>query len=219
VQTEFSRRLTQAANESRKVPPLNHGRAVFIAKECGVSQEAVRKWFSGESTPKNDKLKELAELLEVDEAWLAFGKKPELDRKELRQHATATDGGVYLLYGMAQLAGASAAFPAKKVESQPADLYVIYNGAQYPLYVSVGIEGDQGVYTFLLPKEHAEVTCVGVVRLSHVRYQLIRLDPELVAKHQTKKSGALSIEVTRKGSEYTTGRDVWHRIDSFGDLK
>lgn len=217
MHTDFSRRLVQACSESRKVPPAYKGRGKYLADALKVSQETTRKWLSGEARPTPDKMKALAELLEVDEAWLAIGTTPELDRREKHAHAQAVDGSIYLVYGMVLLAGGSPAFPKKKAEGAPVDLYAIFNGTQYSIYVAAAQEKD-GAYTFYLPKEYAEVTCIGVVPLSHTRFMFLHLTPDLIGKHKASKQGGIAVEISKKGSEFATGRDVWPRLDSFDDL-
>jgi hypothetical protein len=62
--TKFQARLTQACNESKDIPPYGKGRQTVLANLMGKSQEAVRKWFSGESMPRGEESREkLASIL------------------------------------------------------------------------------------------------------------------------------------------------------------
>ncbi|HRI57961.1 MAG TPA: helix-turn-helix transcriptional regulator [Anaerolineae bacterium] len=45
----------------------------WLAREAGVSQEAVRKWLEGSSLPTGSRFASLAKLLGVDVAWLRDG--------------------------------------------------------------------------------------------------------------------------------------------------
>jgi transcriptional regulator with XRE-family HTH domain len=83
----FARRLNQVIEESDLLPPYNQGRYTWISeqlrKQFGVevTRETVRKWVWGETIPRNEKLKALAKLFDVDEGWLAFGITSEVNKK------------------------------------------------------------------------------------------------------------------------------------------
>ena len=49
---EFKDRLRKVCQDNPDIPLFNKGQQTFIAQKVGVSQEAVRKWFHGESKPK-----------------------------------------------------------------------------------------------------------------------------------------------------------------------
>ncbi len=216
---DFTRRLAQACDESPNIPPHGHGRQVHIAKKLKVSQEAVRKWFVGEARPKVQLMRQLAALLEVDEAWLSLGIKPELDRKEKRAHSARSDGAVYMLFGLFSMAGGACAFPSQNdPRSEYIDFYAILNGVQFPIHVSVGRESSKGVHEFVVPKEYDDVRCVGVVPLGNTRFHLVDLQKTLVDRHKQRKSGSFAVTIHRVGSDYTTGADKWPRLESMGDL-
>ena len=90
----FKDRLRQACDDSAIIPEYGKGRQVAVAKRLGVTQEAVRKWFSGEAVPKSDKMRELADYLEVDEGWLALGLRPEMGRDDRRKANRQSSGAV-----------------------------------------------------------------------------------------------------------------------------
>lgn len=212
---EFSRRLSQACDDNPLIPAYGQGRQAHIAKRLKVTQEAVRKWFSGESRPKPKKMSQLATLLESDEAWLSLGIKPEIDRKQKRAHGEQNEGAVFFLFGLCTMAGATCAFPANPSHI---DFYAIYKGVQYPMHVSVGRETSKGVYEFYLPKEYNETRCIGVVPLGHTRFHFIHLQQKLIDAHKQKKAGGYAVTLNRKGSEYHTGADQWPKFETMGDL-
>lgn len=94
------KRLVQACDESKLIPPPHKGRQQVIAERIGVAPEAVSKWFKAVSMPRPDKMERLAELLQVDQSWLAFGINPERDRQERKAHAREIDGAVHLVMGL-----------------------------------------------------------------------------------------------------------------------
>lgn len=216
---EFAKRLKQACDQNQAVPPYGHGRQAFVAKKLKVTQEAVRKWFTGDSRPKPRKMTQLAHLLESDEAWLALGVQPEVDRREKRSHGTKTEGAVFFGFGLMTMAGASAAFPSPgDPRSEYVDFYAIYQGAQYPIHISLGREVSKNVYEFIVPKEYEHIRTIGVVQLSHTRYHLLNLSPKFIDRHKQRKGGDFAVSCGRKGSEYATGADTWPRVESFGDI-
>jgi transcriptional regulator with XRE-family HTH domain len=216
---DFEKRLAQACDESPNIPPYGHGRQVYIANKLKVSQEAVRKWFTGESRPKVQKMRQLATLLEQDEAWLSLGIKPEMDRREKRAHGRRSDGAVYMLFGLFSMAGGACAFPSEEdPRSDYIDFYAILNGVQFPIHAAVGRETSKNVYEFVVPREYGQVRSVGVVPLTNTRFHLIDLQKALVDRHRQKKAGAFAIHLNRIGSDYMTGADKWPRLESLGDI-
>ena len=69
---EFAERLDQALIQYPQAPS-GHGRQRWLAMKLGVSDETVRKWIIGQAHPNRQRMRELAALLEQDEAWLALG--------------------------------------------------------------------------------------------------------------------------------------------------
>ncbi len=70
---EFVKRLKESCNANPNVPPERMGRQAAIAQSIGVVPEAVSRWFSGETMPNNDRMRDLARYLGVEVGWLAMG--------------------------------------------------------------------------------------------------------------------------------------------------
>lgn len=70
LREEFSKRLAQA---SRRAKLDEHGRGIAIARALGVTSKAVSKWFNAEAMPRQDKMNELANYLDVSPFWLQHG--------------------------------------------------------------------------------------------------------------------------------------------------
>lgn len=207
---DFYRRFKQVCDDSQIVPEYGHGRQVYIAQKLKVTQEAVRKWFSGDSRPRTAKMRELAKLLEVDEAWLSLGVEPEMDRSEKRLHTQKSDGAVYLLYGAMMMEGIHCAFPGEKDPRRGyVDLYGIYKGLQYAVHVSAAREVSKNVFEFILPRETSDVRCVGVVKVGNFSFHAVNFPPDKLEQHKERKGGQFRILVSRKDGEYSTGADVW----------
>ncbi len=73
VINEFSKRMNIVA-DMLKIPPLGKNRQSVLGKMFGVSQEAARKWISGESMPQLSKCIEIAQKANVSVEWLLTGK-------------------------------------------------------------------------------------------------------------------------------------------------
>ena len=84
----FSKRLKEAMRRAG----VDAGSPTRIAREFNlryhgdaVTTQAVRKWLAGKSLPSQDKMRALAQWLDVPPQWLRFG---EVERKEDRAHIT-----------------------------------------------------------------------------------------------------------------------------------
>lgn len=216
---DFYRRLKQVCDDSPIIPPFGQGRQVYLATNLGVTQEAVRKWFTGESRPRTAMMRELAKLLEVDEAWLALGIEPEMDRREKKAHHERTEGGIYLAYGLFTLAGGHCAFPSDKdPRASYVDFYVIVRGTQSAIHIAMAREVSRGRYAFVVPREYREVRCIGVVPVERMCFTLLDLKSELIDVHKEKKGGDFEVHANYKDNSYHIGADTWPVIPSVGAL-
>ena len=107
---EFQKRLTTALNNSSHVPAPGKGRQTTLAREVGVSQEAVRNWLNGKARPRPDMMSRLAELLEVDNSWLALGQSPSGGKYSAAKPRTDLAGAVHYVFGLMCLMGRPPAF-------------------------------------------------------------------------------------------------------------
>lgn len=73
VKAAFSQRLRELC-EDAGLP--EHGRQTALAKRFGVSQQAAKKWLSGESLPELEKMILIATWAGVNFNWLAQGTLP-----------------------------------------------------------------------------------------------------------------------------------------------
>lgn len=118
----FKERLEKACDTCVDIPPFGRGRQTIIAKKLEVSAEAVRKWFSGESTPRPKTMKALAKTLGEDYVWLALGtdyKKTE----SLKEIAKLSDTAMFAFCGLAMENGYS--FALNEEVTIGADLVLI----------------------------------------------------------------------------------------------
>lgn len=218
---EFVRRLTDACDRSSLVPPPNAGRQVFIAQRLSVSNESVNKWFKGTSMPRPQKMKELAKLLGVDEAWLALGITPELDRQKRLNHGRNSDGAAQLVFGMMTFAGIKCGTPSDTdPRSEYVDFYAMIGTSVYPIRVTLGREVSEGVFEFFIIPEYRDVRMIAVIPLGQDKFHFLELDKEHVDALKTEKAPSYRITAERdsSGTKYRTGDHTWTRIRLFSDL-
>lgn len=215
----FKDRFLQACDDSPIVPEYGKGRQVAIAKRIGVTQEAVRKWFSGEAVPKPEKMRALAEYLEVDESWLALGIQAEMGRDERRKANRMSSGSVYMVTGLIMMEGGNVAWPGERdPRAKYVDIYAIMRGTQIALHVSTGRELSNGSFELIIPREYADVRCVGFIPAGVGKFHLIDLPNNLIEEHKQRKAGDFAVTVSRVGTEYHTGSDEWPRFKTFGEI-
>lgn len=213
----FSQRLTQACDDNPNIPPYGQGRQVVVANALEVSQEAVRKWFVGLSMPKPKKMQSLAAFLDVDAAWLALGVKPELSRDAKRLAGKVVEGSVMFVAGTIQLAGGSCAFPdPTDPRAGYVDIYAIIKGHKLDIHVTTGKEVSPGTLEFIIPREYADVRCVGFALKNSPLFDLIDMPYQLVDQHKVRRSGDFVITVQRDNDQYMTGRDTWSLFSPIG---
>lgn len=214
----FSKRLNSACDGHPHVPPYGQGRQTWIKEQLGVSHEAVRKWFSGDSRPRPDKMRQLARILEVDEAWLSLGIVPDLAPQEKRTRNLQVEGATNAVAGLMQLNGAHIAFPGERdPRAAYVDLYAIIKGAQYSVHVALAKHVSNGTYKFTIPKEYEDCKVIGVVHVAPHRLHLINITHDLIDRFKNRKGGYFEIVVHKIGSEYYVGDTKFPRILSFAD--
>lgn len=222
----FALRLQKACDQNSHVPAYNHGRQAWVRQQLdqrfdtSVSNETVSKWFTGVARPRPDKIRLLAKLLDVDEAWLALGVEPELDPRERKIRNAMADGAVNVVAGFIQMTGGHPAFPEEGDPRARAgariDLYAIIKGAHYSLHVASAQE-DGEAYRFAIPYGHEECVVIGVVQREPLQCDFLELAPDLVNTHGLRRSGHIEVTVQARGGDFVTEGDVWRRITTFGE--
>lgn len=209
----FYLRLKQACDDNRLIPEKGAGRQVWLAKKLHVSEEAVRKWFTGEARPRVDKMDSLAALLGVDSAWLSLGVSPELTRVEQRVWSETAEGLVYVVMGFFMVGGASCAFPTKNdPRGDAVDFYAILKGQQLAVHVSAAREISKGTYVMPIPRQYESVYIVGGVPNQATNADFISMPHILIERHKKRKGSAFEVIVTKNAGEFISGDDVWPKL-------
>lgn len=223
METNFSKRLTQACDDNPLIPDYGHGRQVTIATKLEVSQEAVRKWFTGESVPRPGKMTTLADFLGVSESWLALGVTPSLDRAARKEMVRVTKGAVHMLAGMISLEGGNFAFPSPE-DSRTSfiDLYAIKEGEKFDFHVSVGRKIDDldgsSMYEFIIPREYEQVHILGLVYQGNGEIEWINMSHAYIDVCKELSEGVYHVLMKRDNGKFATREIKWPRFKTIGEI-
>lgn len=212
----FAQRLNTACDGHPHIPPYGQGRQTWIKENLGVSHEAVRKWFTGESRPRPDKLKMLAAVCEVDEAWLALGITPDLTPVEQKVRNAENEGAVNVVTGLLQMNGSRCAFPSDKdPNASYVDVYAIQRGVQLAIHISLAKVMAANQLKFVVPKEYEHCRVIGIVHARANRVHLLNMTHDMIDRYKTRKGGFYEIVVNYREGHYYSGEDRWVKIESF----
>lgn len=181
---DFGRRLSQACDGNPHVPAPHYGRLGWVQDQLEMrglktSEESVRRWLSGEARPRPDKIRILADVFSVDEAWLATGRAPDLEPKQKTVRNAEVAGAVNLVAGVIQMAGGHPAFP-KEGEETSVDLYAIIRGAKYEFKIVLAQPGKD--LRFIVPSGLDGQIVIGVVVRHDHCFDFFEIEPEIVAE-------------------------------------
>ena len=224
---QFSLRLRKACDDNPQIPPYNRGRQAWVRTQLAerfgvsVSNETVSKWFTGVARPRPDKVRVLAQLIEVDEAWLALGVAPDVQPRERKLRNAMADGAVNVLAGFVQMCGGHPAFPeedgAAARGGAHVDLYAIIKGAHYSFHVALGQEAGPNTYRFVIPYGYEELIVIGLVQREPLVCDFLELAHDMIEKHGVRRGGAVEVTIANGPKGYVTGRDAWPRIRTFAE--
>jgi hypothetical protein len=217
----FARRLNQVIEESDLLPPYNQGRYTWISeqlrKQFGVevTRETVRKWVWGETIPRNEKLKALAKLFDVDEGWLAFGITSEVNKKVTPKKILADSGVVSLVAGLIQMDGGTCALREEKDKNDFVDLYAIVDRRQRMISVCLGVEVAPGKFKFSVPNEYEQCVNIGVVRTGFASFDLLLLSHAQIKSYGDRLGPHVDVTATKREKGWMIGRTPVHLITDF----
>lgn len=194
--------MDKACNGNPLAPDLHNGRYVWLKSQLEqkfgetVSIETCRKWFAGEARPRPNKMSKIAQILEVDIAWLSLGIDPDIAPRERRLRNAMADGVVNVVAGLIQMDGGRPAFPAdddKRAEEEGIDLYTIIKGANYAFHISLGeIEGKK--LRFPVPAKNDAVIVLGVIR-DGLNLKIFEISHDVIATG-VRRGDSISVETT-----------------------
>lgn len=220
----FAKRLNEACDNHPDCPPLHYGRLSWLVSNfkskfsVDITSETARKWIAGEVRPRPSSMSLLAQLLEIDLAWLAVGSEGDVPREERKVRNAMADGAVNLVAGMIATDGGHPAFPdPDDPRAKSTDLFAIIKGAQYAFKVTVGHPNGGKSWLFSLPNNYRDVFVIGLVRVGPFHWDVLELDAETITKNRENKGGQLAITADKRGAAYTVGGHKLRQLESFAD--
>ena len=172
------------------------------------SQEAVRKWFAGETIPRRGIAARLAKLLDVEYSWLVMGAAyGEVD--EIIKKAKNHDAAVYatVAYIIVKNVGVSLCG-----EDHSADMFVIDNGVTRYVCAKAAVETkNKGVFVVTFRKIQVKESTTVVVfneinKDSIVKSTYLEIPEEAWQGKNVKTNGnEITLTFTRKGNSYEAG--------------
>lgn len=215
---DFAVRMQQAADANPNVPPVNYGRLGWVVEalaskfEYATNVETVRKWFAGETMPRQKPAKLLAEVLNVTPEWLTLGASTDLGIKERKARNALAEGAVNVIVGMVQMAGWNVAFPDAAdgdARKQKIDFYAIIRGAKYSFHIVAAVRNG-GDWKVSVPAEALETFLIALMPLTSTSFNLIELPKETLLERGKHKGGSVDVMIPE-------GMDDWRQIKSFAE--
>ena len=158
----------------------------------------------------------LAELLGVDEAWLAIGGEADSSADQRKARNAMADGGVNLIAGLIALHGGHVAFPDPGSRlGKDADIFAVIKGAAYNFKISVGLPVGSKSYMFRLPTGYRDVVVLGLVEVGPLQWNLLEFGADLIGKHKQNRGSHLEVTVDKRGNSYSIGGDRLRQLPGF----
>jgi transcriptional regulator with XRE-family HTH domain len=204
--TTFAQRLQMACSDHPDIPDYGKGLQTEIAKQMKVSQEAVRKWLSGESTPRQPAMIRLAKFLGVEYVWLALGTS-ETEFENMKQISAQHDGAVHALISFLILKGYNVAFSHD--DTDRADIHAIGHGVQRNLAVVMMERTDdyEAKITTTMPDETISLIAVYAMHEERIdeidpnfrcslMYDFVWITSDLIKKHGNRSGIQWELKIT-----------------------
>ena len=224
IDKEMSKRFEKALDNHEHIPPQNFGRLAYIKDQLfkffqiEVSRETVRKWLAGESRPRPDKMKALAQILKVDEAWLSLGINPSESVEEKRVRPAINSSAVAYVAGLVGMSGAMTAFPDQDDDkSSYTHFYAISKGRQHSFYVTMA-ERTQNGYKAVFPVDFERVKVIVVVPSETVNSPIYRLDSETLASSGKKRGGYVELSFLMDGEKFQVAEKTIKRVRRVSEI-
>lgn len=209
--TTFAQRLQMACTDHHDIPDYGKGLQTEVAKKMKVSQEAVRKWLSGDSQPRQPAMIRLAKLLDVEYVWLALGTS-ETEFAQLKKVSAKHDGAVHALIAFLILRGYNVAFSTD--ETDRADIHAIGHGVQRNLSVVLmeRVADQHCRITTAMPDESVSLIAAKPVHDCPTRtdtdslvYDFLWITADMIKEHgnRTGSRWELDIKLQKEGRQWT----------------
>ncbi len=217
----FARRI-ETACENHPHAPSGHGRQKWVreqleAQGTTVSPEAVRKWFAGEARPKPAMMKQLASILEVDEAWLSLAIVPDVTPREQSKLNAQAAGAVNYVAGLIQMGGGTIAFPEES-EGHSADIFAIISGKRRSIQIKTVVPSDNHLTLKFVPAPDDTVLLAVVPATKLGDSKVYRVPFQVISESGESRGGFTELKGTISGSTVRFGPTAVTPIKGLKDL-
>lgn len=207
---DFAQRLKQACDRSQDVPDFGKGQQTWLADRLGISQEAVRRYFEGQSRPRPKLMTQLSKILNVDESWLALGRSAELSDKERRQYSQKADAAAYMLFGLFMGAGYTCAFSEDPEDG--VDFYAIRGGKQTGVSVKIGWSKTKTSYVATVDERFEKHLNLCVIPTGPGTNDILVMDEVGIREHGEAKTDLIHVIVKKDRQQYHTEGHIWTQL-------
>lgn len=153
---DFSARLRLALDGHPQAPSTVFGRQAWLreklAREAGfkVSPNAIHKWSNGTARPREDNIRAIAKVLDVNEFWLSAGVTPgkATESSELDPSVTAAKSGELILAGLIEAKGGRVLFSS---DDDLTSFRCSFGGREHGVLV-LNLEPHAEGYTAVVPE-------------------------------------------------------------------
>ena len=205
---EFAFRLNQALDGSLLAPTESYGRLTWLKRELeartglAVSVNTVHKWVHGMSRPREDNIRQIANVLKVDSLWLSMGHMPDMaTARPARESAAQAQGATLLAAGLIEMSGGRVTFEAER-----ATLHVNLSGKQFDL-LAVAPQAGSGPLAFIVPEPIGAALVLGVLLAKSRAGVAVKLLDLTTAKRQ--RLGGFSVVMAEEnGGEFHRLLDI-----------
>lgn len=200
---QFAKRLNEACDGNVIIPEHGKGRQVSIANKLNISQEAVRRYFEGNSRPKPGNMTRLASILNVDEGWLALGIEPTMSNREKKEYVKNIDASIYMVNALFSSNGYNCAF--NEDLDSGVDFFAIRKGIQISVAVTTclnEIGSEHGAKSIPVKSTFENHINIVVVTTSKVNRDYLVIDSDMMNNKGEQRTGSYELNITYENNSY-----------------
>ena len=165
----FGDRLSKAVEAHPLAPEQAFGRVTWLKRELEakaqvkVSLNTVHKWMRGTARPREDRLRDLARVLQVDEVWLAFGSLSAQRAATNARQAAQANGAALFVAGLVELSGGRVTFSESRDAAAQSRIHANLPSGVGAEILAVVPQVNGETLMFTVPEPAGDARVVGVV--------------------------------------------------------
>lgn len=155
-------------------------------------------------------MRQLANVLNVDESWLALNKQPMVSRAQEKIFKDEAQASTYLIIYFLKLMRYQIAFAA---ENDDFDLIAIKQGEILKIAISTGLKKSDASWMLPVSEGHREYLNLAVVNAAPGRPDVLMLESDRIVKFAEHTEGSRTIVVERNQDGYFTEGNRWKLLE------